>query len=161
MPMKKYQIEVTERQLQLLSYACEKADRQIIGQLGISLKDDCLDAWEREYKKENGIKGTLRTLPEEWHDVRAEVERHIDELRRLCWRCDRFKAYGINYDKTADTLWDLHRVFRHALWKERPVDQRSNMTVDAECPNDFLRYGTEPYAKILKVTDNGKESKGK
>jgi hypothetical protein len=26
--MKKYQIEVTERQLQLLSYACEKADRQ-------------------------------------------------------------------------------------------------------------------------------------
>lgn len=45
--MKKFQIEVTERQLQLLSYACEKADRQIIGQLDISLKDDCLDAWER------------------------------------------------------------------------------------------------------------------
>lgn len=61
--MKKFQIEVTERQLQLLSYACEKADRQIIGQLDISLKDDCLDAWEQEYKKENGIKGGAKNTP--------------------------------------------------------------------------------------------------
>lgn len=44
--MKKYQIEVTERQLQLLSYACEKADRQIIGQLGLSLEYDCLQKGE-------------------------------------------------------------------------------------------------------------------
>lgn len=156
--MKKFQIEVTERQLKLLSYACEKADRQIIGQLGISLENDCLDAWEREYKKENGIKGALRHLPEEWHKVQAEVERHIDELRKLCWKCDKFKSYGVNYDDTADTLWDLHRVFRHALWKERPEDKRSNITVDAEEPRGGLKYGDEPFAKILKVIDDGKES---
>ena len=159
--MKKYQIEVTERQLQLLSYACEKADRQIIGQLGISLENDCLDAWEYEYKKDNNIKGALRTLPKEWHDVRAEVERHIDELRQLCWKCDKFRSYGINYNETADTLWDLHRVFRHALWKERPADKRSNVTVDAECPSESLRYGSEPFAKILKVVDDGKKRKDK
>lgn len=52
--MKKYQIELTERQLQLLSYACEKADRQIIGQLDVSLWHDCMEAWEREYKKTIG-----------------------------------------------------------------------------------------------------------
>lgn len=159
--MKKFQIEVTERQLQLLSYACDKADRQIIGQLGISLENDCLDAWEREYKKENRIKGTLKTLPPEWHDVRNSVEMHIDELRQLCWKCDKFRYYGVNYDKTADTLWDMHRVFRHALWKERPEDKRSNITVDSENPSEMLRYGSEPYAKIIKVIDDGKERKSK
>lgn len=159
--MKKYQIEVTERQLQLLSYACEKADRQIIGQLGLSLEDDCLDAWEREYKKENNIKGALRTFPEEWYDVRAKVEKHIDELRQLCWKCDKFHYYGINYDSHADTLFDLHRVFRHALWKERPAGQRSNITVDSENPMDYGTYGEEPLAKILKVVDDGKKRKGK
>lgn len=159
--MKKYQIEVTERQLQLLSYACEKADRQIIGQLGISLENDCLDAWEREYKKENNIKGALRTLPEEWYDVRAKVEKHIDELRQLCWKCDKIHYYGINYDSHADTLFDLHRVFRHALWKERPAGQRSNITVDSENPMDYVTYGEEPLAKILKVVDDGKKRKGK
>lgn len=157
--MKKFQIEVTERQLQLLSYACEKADRQIIGQLGISLEDDCLVAWEREYKKENNIKGALRTLPEEWYDVRAKVEKHIDELRQLCWKCDKFRYYGIKYDNTADTLWDMHRVFRHALWSERP--ERSYMTVDSENPSEILRYGSEPYARIIKVIDDGKKRKNK
>lgn len=157
--MKKFQIEVTERQLQLLSYACEKADRQIIGQLGISLEDDCLDAWEREYKKENGIKGVLRTLPDEWHEVRKEVRKHIDELRELCWKCNKFYSFGIGYSRTADTLWDMHRVFRHALWKERPVDRRSNITVDAENPSDLDICGDEPFAKILKVTDDGKKRK--
>lgn len=157
--MKKFQIEVTERQLQLLSYACEKADRQIIGQLGISLENDCLDAWEREYKKENNIKGALRTLPEEWYDVRAKVEKHIDELRQLCWKCDKFRYYGIKYDNTADTLWDMHRVLRHALWSERP--ERSYMTVDSENPSEILRYGSEPYARIIKVIDDGKKRKNK
>lgn len=157
--MKKYQIEVTERQLQLLSYACEKADRQIIGQLGISLENDCLDAWEREYKKENNIKGALRTLPEEWYDVRTKVEKHIDELRQLCWKCDKFRYYGIKYDNTADTLWDMHRVFRHALWNERP--ERSYMTVDSENPSEILRYGSEPYVRIIKVIDDGKKRKNK
>ncbi len=159
--MKKFQIEVTEKQLQLLSYACEKADRQIIGQLDISLKNDCLDAWEREYKKENGIKGVLKTLPPEWHDVRHEIERHIDELRQLCWNCDKFRYYGISYDNTADTLWDMHRVFRHALWNERPGNERSYITVDSENPSEMLRYGSEPYAKIIKVIDDGKKRKSK
>lgn len=157
--MKKYQIEVTERQLQLISYACEKVDRQIIGQLGISLENDCLDAWEREYKREKGIKGTLKSLPEEWYDVRDKVEKHIDELRQLCWNCDKFKSYGIYYDKTADTLFDLHRVFRHALWNERPADRRSSCTVDGENPEDYGTYGDEPLAKIIKVTDDGKKER--
>lgn len=141
--MKKYQIEVTERQLQLLSYACEKADRQIIGQLGISLENDCLDAWEREYKKENNIKGALRTLPEEWYDVRAKVEKHIDELRQLCWKCDKIHYYGINYDSHADTLFDLHRVCSVMLYGRR--DRQDNVATSLLILK--TRWITEPMAK--------------
>lgn len=157
--MKKYQIEVTERQLQLLSYACEKADRQIIGQLDISLENDLMDAWEREYKKDNNIKGYFKKLPEEWYYVQNEVQRHIDELRKLCWHQDRCTMYGIHYDETADTLFDMHCVFRHALWESRPEEEKSNWTVDAS--EHTYPYGDEPNAKIIKVIDDGKEGKQK
>lgn len=153
--MKKYQIEVTERQLQLLSWACDMADRQIIGQLDASLWHECMSAWEREYRKDNGIKESLSTLPKEWHTVRAQVDAHIDELRRLCWHQDKHTMYGIGYNDTADTLFDMHCVFRHALWKEEPKDKRSECVVSAY-PHDHP-YGSEPLAKINEVFDDGKE----
>lgn len=152
--MKKYLIEVNERQLQLLSYACDKADRQIIGQLDVSLWHDCMEAWKREYKKDNGINGALPTLPKEWHDVRAMVDLHVDMLRRLCWHQDRGTMNGIGYDSTADTLYDMHCVFRHALWKEQPENERSTITNSAFPHNHPI--GTEPNAKIIKVIDDGK-----
>lgn len=157
--MKKFQIEVTERQLQLLSYACEKADRQIIGQLDISLWHDCMEAWEREYKKDNGIKGALHTLPKEWQNIRTQVDEHINSLRQLCWHQGRRTMYGIGYDDTADTLWDMYCVFRHALWNEEPKDKRCDYVVSAY-PHDYP-VGTEPNAKILKVIDDGKQKRKK
>lgn len=157
--MKKYQIELTERQLQLLSYSCEKADRQIIGQLDVSLWHDCMEAWEREYKKDNGIKGILPHLPKEWHIVRGQVDGLIDTLRQLCWHQDRHTMYGVGYDNTADTLFDMHCVFRHAIWKEEPEDKRLVGVVSAY-PHDHP-YGSEPLAKIIKVFDDGSKEESK
>lgn len=157
--MKKYKIEVTERQLQLLSWACEKADRQIIGQLDISLWHECMSAWEKEYKKSNGIKGVLKSLPEEWHTVREKVDIIIDTLRKLCWNQDRHTMNGIGYDETADTLYDMHCVFRHALWKQQPKEERLRCVTSA-FPHD-CRYGSEPLPKILDVVDDGVKKEDK
>lgn len=48
--MKKYTIELTERQLQGLAYACRVTDRLILGQLDFSLRECCEAAWEKRIK---------------------------------------------------------------------------------------------------------------
>lgn len=139
--MKKYTIELTEEQLKCLAYACRVTDRLIIGQLDYSLQECCEAAWE--------LRNNDYTKPlcgKEWEEMRQEVERHIDELRLLCWGQDKTTYNGIHYDKYADMLFDMQKVMEHALWLERPANERSNITNDA-FPHEHV-YGDEPLMKV-------------
>ena len=115
----KYTIELTERQLQGLAYACRVTDRLILGQLDFSLKECCEAAWERQHKDSENLIGTPK-----WQDMRDEVERHINELRMLCWGQGRGTFNGVHYDEFADMLFDMQKVAEHAIWLERPDDEK-------------------------------------
>jgi hypothetical protein len=139
--MKNYTIELTEDQLKGLAYACRVTDRLIIGQLDFSLQECCEAAWERrnnDYFKPIGGK--------EWQDMRNEVERHIDELRQLCWGQDKATLNGVGYDKYADMLFDMQKVIEHALWLERPANEKSHYTNDA-FPHEHA-FGGEHLMKV-------------
>lgn len=139
----KYTIELTEEQLKGLAYACRVTDRLIIGQLDYSLQECCEAAYER-LCKEKGMEDVIGT--DEWYNMRHEVERHIDELRRLCWGQPRNSMHGIRYSNYADMLFDMQKVIEHALWLERPDSEKSHITNDA-FPHTHA-YGGEPLIKV-------------
>lgn len=138
--MKKYTIELTEEQLKALAYACRVTDRLILGQLDFSLQECCEQAWER---RNNDY--TKPLCSDEWQHMRAEVERHIDELRQLCWGQDRNTMNGVHYDGRADMLYDMEKVIEHTLWLELPNDEKNLSTNDAFEP---MQFGSEPLMEV-------------
>lgn len=146
---KKYLIEVTERQLQILSNGCETLSRTICGQLDM-FADICEDNWEKHHKDEEHRIGSGH-----WNSMRDDVKGHCDALRWLCWKQGPGYLYGVNYDDRADILWDLYQVFRHQLWLDRPASVKSRMTVDSYEP---MQFGDEPLAKIYHKEDFSQRS---
>lgn len=147
----KYTIELTERQLQGLAYACRVTNRLILGQLDFSLKECCEAAWERWHNDY-----TKPLCGEEWHCMRDEVERHINELRMLCWGQGRGTFNGVHYDEFADMLFDMQKVAEHAIWLERPDDEKSYITNDAFAPTQFSK---EPLMEVKPQTTTPEEEK--
>ena len=138
--MKKYTIELTERQLQGLAYACRVTDRLILGQLDFSLRECCEAAWEKRYKDSENLIDNPK-----WWEMRDEVERHINELRMLCWGQERGALNGVYYDEFADMLFDMQKVAEHAIWLERPDDEKSYITNDAFA---LMQFSKEPLITI-------------
>ena len=58
--MKKYKIELTEYQLKALSSVLNKQARLIFGQIDIAIEDGCLEELEKNSKKENYKKVTMK-----------------------------------------------------------------------------------------------------
>lgn len=126
--MKKYIIELNERQAQLLSYACDQFARLIQGQ-DAAFQDLMEMAWEKRCKNATG-----NMMDKEWdggwYAMREEAERTCREIKRKFWGLPANTLNGIHYDDTADILVDIHQVIRHELWKNR-LEPKSHMIVDA------------------------------
>ena len=126
--MKKYIIELNERQAQLLSWALNTFPRLIEGQS--SAYQDLLEsAWERRCKKATG-----KMMDDEfeggWQKMREDAEAFCKEIKKRFWGLAPNAEYGIHYDESADILWDIYQCLRFELWKNRP-EPKSHMTVDA------------------------------
>lgn len=144
--MAKYKIEVNEKQLRALSMVCDRYSRLICGQLDFSVQECCEEAWERRNKTPEHPHGIGS---QGWYDMRREVERHLDELKLLCWDCDRIASYGVGYNEYADMLYDMHQVIRHQLWLDNP--DRSDITVDA---SSAMASGKEELIKVERLEEN-------
>jgi hypothetical protein len=140
--MKKYIIELNERQAQLLSWALNTFPRLIEGQSN-AYQDLFESAWERRCKEATG-----RMMDDEfeggWHKMREDAEAFCKEIKKRFWNLAPIADYGIHYDKSADILWDIYQCLRFELWKNRP-EPKSHMTVDAFPATQF---GSESLAKV-------------
>ena len=140
--MKKYIIELNERQAQLLSWALNTFPRLIEGQS--SAYQDLLEsAWERRCKKATG-----KMMDDEfeggWQKMREDAEAFCKEIKKRFWGLAPNAEYGIHYDESADILWDIYQCLRFELWKNRP-EPKSHMTVDAFPATGF---GEEPLCTV-------------
>lgn len=135
----KYQIELTERQLQDLNYACELMSRIRCGQMRTALRFLIEEAYERNDHKE---------MDSAWWDMRHEVEDLLDRLKQIGWKQPRNGYYGVHYDDQADRLYDMHQVIRNVLYWERHKGEKTHMVVDGDTP---MQFGNEPLIKVKKI----------
>ena len=140
--MKKYTLELTERQARLLSYACDQFSRLIMGQ-DWSYQKLFEEAWEKRCKEATGNMMD-REWDGGWQAMREEAERTCREIKRKFWGLPSNATKGVNYDDTADIILDIHQVIRHQLWLDRP-ELKDHWTVDSYPAHQF---GDEPLAKI-------------
>lgn len=140
-----YTLHLTKRQVEILSYACDRFSRLICGQ-DWTFQDLFEEAWEKRCKEATG-KFMDKELDGGWQNMRDDAEVMSWEIKRRYWGLERNAMYGIHYADTADILYDLHQVLRHQLWLDRPEDKKSHITVDA---SEAMQFGTEPLAKIEK-----------
>ena len=141
-----YQVTLTKRQVQLLSYVCDQFSRLICGQ-DWSFQELMESAWERRCKEATG-----KIMDKEWEggwsDMRAEAEEICKHIKRRFWGLESNAFYGIHYDQTADILWDINQVLRHQLWLDKPDEDKSTITVDAY---SAMRVGDEPLITIKRI----------
>lgn len=83
-----------------------------------------------------------------WDKMRADAEAICKQIKKRFWGCEANAMYGVKYDDTADILFDLYQVLRHQLWLDRPEDQKSHITVDAD---EAMQFGDEPLSIISKI----------
>lgn len=138
-----YNLRITKRQAEILSYACDRLSRIIEGQ-DWTYQEFMEDAWEKRCKKATG-----NSMDKEWdggwYKMRHEAEEISMKIKKRFWGLESNTMYGINYDDTSDILYDLHCVIRHQLWLDRPNNKKSTITVDADEP---MRVSSEPLAII-------------
>lgn len=105
----KYQITLTQSQLRLISEVTEKFARIIIGQIS------------------NGIGAEMETAYRKHHDKfifeskggdREKLNNLLNEIKKLCFKQEPDVSYGVGYSDKSDTLFDMHEVIRHQLWKD-------------------------------------------
>lgn len=139
--MKKYILELTEKQARLLSWALDTFPRLIQGQ-SFAYQDLFETAWERRCKEATG-----NIMDDEfeggWWEMREDAEALCKEIKKRFWKLTYNSENGLHYDDTADILWDMHQVIRHELWKNDP--EHIHYTVDA---SPAMQVGSEPLAKI-------------
>lgn len=141
-----YQLEITEKQAKMLSYTCDQFARLICGQ-DWSYRDLFEAAWEKRCKEATGNM-IDKEFEGGWYEMRAKAEEICKHIKKVFWSCEANAMYGVNYDDTADILFDINQVLRHQLWLDRPDEQKSRFTVDSD---EARQYGSEPLAKIKKI----------
>ena len=141
-----YQITLTKRQVQLLSYVCDQFSRLICGQ-DWSFQELMEAAWERRCKEATG-KMIDKEWDGGWGNMRFEAEDLCKYIKKRFWGLESNALYGIHYDPTADILWDIHQVLRHQLWLDRPDEDKPTITVDA---SEAMRIGEEQLITIKRI----------
>lgn len=146
---KKYQVILTEKQVRILSYACDQFSRLICGQ-DWSFQELLESAWERR-----SVEATGHFMDKEfeggWHKMREEAEDICRQIKQRFWGLDYCTLNGVRYDPTADILFDIHQVLRHQLWLDKPEQDRERWTVDAY---EGMQFGDEPMCKIKPIKDD-------
>ena len=141
-----YSLQLTKRQAELLSWACDRLSRIIQGQ-DWTYQEFFEEAWEKRCKEATG-----QMMDKEWdggwHNMRNDAEKLAQQIKKRFWGLAARTMNGIHYDDSADILFSVHQVVRHQLWLDRPEDERSTATVDAF---EAMRYGSEPLAKIERI----------
>ena len=139
-----YQLELTERQARLLSWACDRMSRIVEGQ-DWTYQEMLEAAWEKRCKEATG-----KMMDEEWDGgwsaMRHEAETMCKQMKKRFWGLESNAMYGIHYDETSDILFDIHQVIRHQLWLDNP--NRMPYTVDAD---GGMQFGTEQMASIKRI----------
>jgi len=138
-----YQLELTERQAKLLSYACDRLSRIICGQ-DWTYQEFMEEAWEKRCKKATGT-SMDKEWDGGWSNMRAEAEDLCNQIKKKYWGLERNAMYGIHYDDTADILFAMHTVIRHQIWLD---GDRSFHGVDSDEP---VMLGSEPLATIRRT----------
>lgn len=140
-----YTLRLTEGQVKLLSWACDRMARLIEGQ-DWTYQELMEAAWEKRCKAATG-----HIMDKEWeggwHDMRNDAEDICKQIKKRFWGLDPRAMYGIYYDDSADVLWDIHQVLRHQLWYDSENRAERKWTVDADEP---MRIGNEPLAMITR-----------
>lgn len=140
--MKKYIIEVNEKQARLLSWALDTFPRLIGGQ-DYSYQNLFESAWEKRCEKATGSMMDDK-FEGGWQKMREDAETFCKEIKRRFWNLAPNTDYGIHYDESADILWDIYQALRYEIWKNRS-EPKSHITVDAFPATQF---GSEPLAKV-------------
>jgi len=131
---KKHTIEVTDKQLELLSMACEFTSRFICGQTG---------TFNWPYQAMHN--SVLDMNDPNWCQIRDAVDKHMDDVKKLVWNMEPSAHYGVGFHPDSDTLWDMYTAMRHELWKMRNPNGSENFTVDSRPP---MECGPEPLISI-------------
>ncbi len=136
-----YNMELTKRQLELLSEACDCHSRNICGQLDVGLGDVIELAIHRLPKYDFDVK----------HDIREAAKKKLYEIKSLVWNLGPGSNMGIHYDDNSDILFDIHQVIRHFLWKLRP-EPKESCCLSA---SPARQWGSEPLVNIKTLPENG------
>ena len=141
--MKKYIIEMNERQARLLSWVCDQYARLIEGQHN-AYQELFEAAWEKRCKKDTG-----EMMDDEfeggWQKMREDAETLCKIIKLRFWNLAPNENWGVHYDDTSDIIWDMHQAIRYELWKNNPDPNKSTMTVDAF---PAYQFGVEPLIKV-------------
>lgn len=138
---KEYTIKLTKRQLQLLSYACDRMSRLIEGQDWV-YQELMEQAWEKRCKEAVGGHGMDKEWDGGWYKMREDAEDISKKIKKRFWGCEPNQMYGIKYDSVSDTLYDMHQVMRHQLWLD---SDRQFIGVDS---SEAMQVSDEPLIKI-------------
>lgn len=151
--MKRYTIQITEKQMLQLERACEAMARLINGQM-FPLQNICEFAWERHVQKPRG----LESCNNEFFEMRRKVENCLNVLHILCCDIPVGTDYGLHHSPDSDILWDMYQVFRHQRFLEMSEEQqeRSRMSVIAETP---WQTGKEPLCEVVKIEETETNNK--
>ena len=141
-----YSLELTKKQAQLLSYACDMFSRIIAGQDWV-YQEMMEEAWETRCKEATG-KSMDKEWDGGWQEMRCDAEEISKQIKKRFWGLDARTMYGIHYNDTVDILFALHEVIRHQLWLDRPEEEKSHITVDA---SPAVQLGKEPLAIIKHI----------
>lgn len=116
----------SSEEIRQLSYICDTISRFICGQT-FAITDAIMEIWRNFHEDDVNKYCYTRTL----------IEGEVRLLHCLCWITMDHAYNGIHYNEQSDLLYDMHQVFRHALWEELPQDKKKYMTVDSDTPRQI------------------------
>lgn len=149
MIQKNYNLQVTEKQLQVISTACELLSRIQGGQVR-----DVFDHLPLRKDMDWGV----------YHEIQDELTKRMPEILKdgiNGWS----SSFGVGHKElpeSHDISWDLYEVIRHKLSWERAVEKgiiesedsprnfTEMMTVNYDKP---FMWGNEPLAKIERISE--------
>lgn len=148
-PEKRYTIELTEHQLEILSMVCDRYSRLIEGQLELSLQEVCEQAWCSDHKTKEHPHGIGSP---EWYEMRENLERTLKEMEYTYWGLSGGRYNGIDYDKTADLLWEMHKSMEYAIWDNMDPESKERMRFTVMSDGPMALTG-EPFITVRRKDD--------
>lgn len=136
MSEKRFIIECTEKQLQMIDEATELQCRLICGQMWLGpVQNIFMEAFEKAFPDKR------------WEDIHSELEEDMKMLQKKYFNLSPNASYGLGYDNYADNLWSIHKCCEHARWLAMPQEdkEKTKWSVMAYTP---MQCGDQPLMKV-------------